>query len=228
MAQGVDGSDNGIGLGVVGDGMLERADHGPAGDSRVDGEEDVVQDDEDVEGTRLADPPGLVAMLAVVCVEQGDGGRVDSGDGQRHDGLQGAVVDVLGDGERVPEAREGSLGDRRWDGRRGGVWGKLEDGPLGELARVEARSCTRHDGGGGVKKDDWAGRGRGGVGGRELVRESVSAGAQWAPVCVVLTVTTYLCHTLDVDFHLTLQLSQQKEREKKAQAAARRRIKHYR
>lgn len=60
------------------------------------------------------------------------------------------------------------------------------------------------------------------------MRESVSAGAQWVPVCVVLTVTTYLCHTRNVDFHLTLQLSQQKERENKAPAAAERRIKHYR
>jgi len=164
VAQGVDGSDNGVGLGVVGDGMLERADHGPTGYGRVDGEEDVVQDDEDVEGTRLADPPRLVAMLAVVCVEQGDGGRVDGGDGQGHNGLQSAVVDVLGDGERVPEAREGSLSDGRRNSRRGGVWGKLEDGPLGELARVEARSCARHDGFGGVKKSSCAGRGRGVVG----------------------------------------------------------------
>ena len=201
MAQGVDGSDNGIGLGVVGDGMLERADHGPAGDGRVDGEEDVVQDDEDVEGTRLADPPRLVAMLAVVCVEQGDGGGVDGGHGQRDDGLQHGVVDARGDGERVPEAGEGRIRDGRGDGRRCGIGRESEDGPLGELARVEARSCARHDGGGGLKKDDWAGRVRGGVGGRELVRESVSAGAQWVPVCVVLTVTTYLCHTLDVDFH---------------------------
>jgi len=38
LAERIDGSNDGVGLRVVGDRMLERADHGPAGHSRVDGQ----------------------------------------------------------------------------------------------------------------------------------------------------------------------------------------------
>lgn len=146
LAEGINGSDESVRFGVMGNGMLERADHGPAGDGRVYGQQDIVEDDKGEEGASLADPPGLIPMLPVVGVEEGDCGRVYGSHRQRDDGLQHGVVDVGGNGERVPEAGEGSLGDRRGYGRRRGVGGEFEDGPLGEFAWVEARSSARHGG----------------------------------------------------------------------------------
>lgn len=146
FAQGVDSANEGIGLRVVWDGVLERADHSPAGDGRVDSEEHVVEDDEDVEGARLADGPRLVSVLAVVCIEQRDARCVYGCNGQRNDGFQCTVVDVGRDGERVPEAREGSISNGRGQRRRCGIRRELEDSPTGKFAWVEAGSGARHGG----------------------------------------------------------------------------------
>lgn len=125
LAESVDGADHGIGLGVVRERVLQAANHGDAGNGRVDGQEDVVEDDKGEEGTRLGDPPGLVAMLAIVPVDVGDGDEVDGGDGQRDLVGEGALVDVGGDGEGIRKRRlavpRGRNGKGRW------VWGELED-----------------------------------------------------------------------------------------------------
>lgn len=49
---------------------LHDADHAPEGPCRVDGKEDVVQDDKDEEGACFADAPGLLVARLVVLVEQ--------------------------------------------------------------------------------------------------------------------------------------------------------------
>ena len=125
LAERVDGANDGIGLTVVGKRVLQSADHGHAGDSRVDGQENIVEDDEGEEWARLCDLPGLVSVLAVVPVEVGDGDSVDRGDGQRHLVPQRALEDVLGDMEGVGEGRLAVV--RVGDGRRRRVWRELED-----------------------------------------------------------------------------------------------------
>lgn len=161
LAEGVNGADKGVGLGVVGHGALHAADHGDKGHGRVDGEKDVVEDDKGEEGTRFGDLPGLVAMLAVVPVDVGDGDKVDRGNRQGHLVGEGALVDVLGDGEWVGECRLAR--PRRRNGRGGGIRRKLEDSPRGPVAGVQRRACARH--GGCVCGGGEAGR-RAGGGGR--------------------------------------------------------------
>lgn len=73
------------------------------------------------------DPPRLVAMLAVVPVEVGDGDSVDGGDGQGNLGVKRLLENVLGDLERVCEGRFPAVWVR--DGRRCGIWRKLQDSP---------------------------------------------------------------------------------------------------
>lgn len=77
LAEGVDGADNGVGLAVVRERMLEAADHGHAGNGRVDSQEDIVEDDKGVEWAGFGNPPRLVTVLAVVPVDVGDGDKVD-------------------------------------------------------------------------------------------------------------------------------------------------------
>jgi hypothetical protein len=134
LAEGVDGADNGVGLAVVGERVLEAADHGHAGDGRVDGKEDIVEDDKGVEGAGFGDPPRLVAVLAVVPVDVGDGDEVDGGDGQRDLVGQGALVDVLGNWEGVRKRRLA----RPWgrNGRGGGIGRELQNSPRRPVAGV--------------------------------------------------------------------------------------------
>jgi hypothetical protein len=144
LAEGVNGANDGVGLAVVGEGALEAADHGHTGNGRVDGQEDVVEDDKGKKGTRFGDPPRLVSMLTVVPVDVGDGDKVDGGNGQRDLVGQRALVDVLGDGEWVCKGRLAA--PRRWDRRGRGIGRKLEDGSRGPVARVKRGSCARHGG----------------------------------------------------------------------------------
>lgn len=134
LAEGVDGADNGVGLAVVGERVLEAADHGHARHGRVDGEEDIVEDDKGVEGAGFGDPPRLVAVLAVVPVDVRHGDEVDGGDGQRDLVRQRALVDVFGDGEGVLEGRLA----RPWrrNGRGRGIGRELEDSPRRPVAGV--------------------------------------------------------------------------------------------
>lgn len=144
LAEGVDGANDGVGLAVVGEGVLEAADHGDAGDGRVDGQEDVVEDDKREEGSGFGDPPRLVSMLAVVPVDVGDGDKVDRGNGQRDLVGQSALVDVLRNGKWVRKRR--LAGPRRWDGRGRSVGRELKDCSRRPVAGVQRRTCARHDG----------------------------------------------------------------------------------
>lgn len=125
LAERVNGADNGIGVAVVREGALQGAHHGDTRDGRVDGEEDIVEDDKGEEGARLRDSPGLVSVLAVVPIEVGDDDGVDGGDVQGHLVGQRALVDVLGNVEGVCEGGHAGVGVR--DGRRRRVGRELED-----------------------------------------------------------------------------------------------------
>jgi hypothetical protein len=83
LAESVDGAYNRIRVAVVREGVLQSAHHGHAGDGRVDGQEDIVEDDKGKEGSRLRNPPRRVSVLAVVPVQVRHGNGVDRGDGQR-------------------------------------------------------------------------------------------------------------------------------------------------
>lgn len=144
LTKGVDGANDGIGLAVVRERVLQAADHGHAGDGRVDCQEDIMSDDESEEGARLCDAPWLVPMLTIVPVEVGDGSEVDGGDGERDLVGQRALVDVFGDWEGVGE---GSFAvpwrrNRKWRG----VWRELEDSPRREVAGMQRGACARHVG----------------------------------------------------------------------------------
>jgi hypothetical protein len=125
LAKRVDGADDRVGVAVVRERRLQRADHGHAGDGRVDSQEDIVEDDKGEEGSRLGNPPRLVRVLAVVPIEVRDGDGVHGGDGQRHFVGQRAFEDVLGNMEWVREGRLNDVRIRNWLGRR--VWRELED-----------------------------------------------------------------------------------------------------
>lgn len=128
FAKRIDCSSNSICFRIVWDGVLEGADHGHTGHGRVYGEKDVVEDDEDVESAGFADSPRLIAMAAVVLVQEDNGRRVDRGDGQWDLEIE-RTGEYFGRDrerclERIPFERR-RYRDRRWIG-----W-KLEDRPGG-------------------------------------------------------------------------------------------------
>lgn len=69
LAESINGTDEGVAVGIMGEGALQTVEHGIASDGGVDSEEHVVQDDECIKGTRLADSPGLVTSAAVVRIQ---------------------------------------------------------------------------------------------------------------------------------------------------------------
>lgn len=75
------------------------AKHAPEGPSRVDGEEDIVQNDKDMEWSCLADSPWLLVIGTVVYVEKLGCNGVGSCYGQRHLGIQSTHIDVVGNVE---------------------------------------------------------------------------------------------------------------------------------
>lgn len=105
--------------------MLQCPDHGDAGNGRIDGEEDIVEDNESEEWARLCDPPRLVSVLAVVPIEVGDCNRIDRGDRQRDFVGERVLEGFLRNVERVRERRLA----RAWvrDRRRRRVGRELED-----------------------------------------------------------------------------------------------------
>jgi hypothetical protein len=135
LAERVDGAHDRVGVAVVREGVLQCEHHGHAGDGRVHGQEDIVKDDEGKERTRLGDAPRLVLVLAVVPVQVRHHDGVHSRNAQRHLVAQRALKDVLGDVERVRERR--LCGVRVRDRGRRRVGRELEDGPRGEVGRVQ-------------------------------------------------------------------------------------------
>jgi hypothetical protein len=69
FAQSINGTDKCVAVGIMGKGPLQTVEHGIASDGGVDSEKDVVQDDECIKGTRLADSPSLVAIAAIVRIQ---------------------------------------------------------------------------------------------------------------------------------------------------------------
>ena len=127
LAERVDGAYDGVGVGVVGERVLEGEDHGHARDGRVDGEEDIVGDDKGEERARLGDAPRLVLVLAVVPVQVRDDDGVDERDGQRHLVVECALEDALRDMPRVRE--RGLTRVRVGDGLRRRVGREFESRP---------------------------------------------------------------------------------------------------
>lgn len=90
---------------------VDSATHGVEGDTGVDSQEDVVQDDEELESAGLADGPWLVSLTSVVCVDGEDSNDIDGRDGDRNLHIQCAVVDISVNREgRLPS---GLVGGRR-------------------------------------------------------------------------------------------------------------------
>jgi hypothetical protein len=90
--------------------------HAPESPCRVDGEKDIVEDDKDVEGTGLADCPGLLAVRLVVDVEALDSDGVEGSNGQGDLGVESSCVDVPRDVEWAQDGC-GNVDRRDW-GRR--------------------------------------------------------------------------------------------------------------
>lgn len=94
---------DGIGQAALVEGVVQATDHADERPCRVNGEEDVVRNDERLEEPGLCDRVGL-AVGAVVQQVRGYG--VDSGNGERHTDIEEGSVDVcrdwhvLGDDER--------------------------------------------------------------------------------------------------------------------------------
>lgn len=63
--------------------VLDGLQHAQEGPSRVNRQEDVVEDDGDEEGSRLAHRPRLKAPLTVDAIEVGDRGHIDDGRSDR-------------------------------------------------------------------------------------------------------------------------------------------------
>jgi hypothetical protein len=134
LAQRVDGAYYGVALGIVGKCVLQGAHHGNAGDEGVDGQKDIMSNDEGAEGASLADCPGLVSAASIVGVQRDDRCSVHGGDGQGNLVVERGVVDGVGDGKRVLEGESIVRGRNQ---RRSGVWREFEDRPRGQLAGDE-------------------------------------------------------------------------------------------
>ena len=104
--------------------MRERPQHGKEREARVHGQKHIVQDDEQVEGARLAEGVGFVPALAVDAVPDDGGGGVEGRDRDRHLVVERAVVDVC----RYAERRGEGAGVCRWrESKRLLVWRELEE-----------------------------------------------------------------------------------------------------
>lgn len=99
--------------GRAADTALHSTKHTPESPSGVNGEEDVVEDNESLEGSGLADGPWLLVARAVVAVEQLDGDGVCGGNGQRNLGIKSCSEPAGGDIERVHDG-QGGISRRNW------------------------------------------------------------------------------------------------------------------
>lgn len=97
---------------------LHDANHAPEGPGRVDGKEDVVQDDEDEEGACFADAPGLLVARLVVLVEQLGRDGIKSRNRQWNSSIQSRHIEIIWDVEG-PQNSGRDMCRRDW-GRRVG------------------------------------------------------------------------------------------------------------
>lgn len=77
--------------------------HGIAGDARVDGQGQVVQDDKEIKERGLADGPWLVLATTVDLIRDEDGDDVAGGEGQRDLAREQLVVESRIDCEGASE-----------------------------------------------------------------------------------------------------------------------------
>ena len=87
------------------DGAAHAAQHAPEGPGRVDGQENVVEDDKGEEGPRLAHGPGLLAARGVEPVQCLGGDGVQGRHGQGDLGVERGLEDAVGDVEGAHDAR---------------------------------------------------------------------------------------------------------------------------
>lgn len=82
------------------DALAHAAEHAPKGPGRVDGQEDVVEDDEEAKRGSFRNAPGLLVVGAVVAVQQLDGDGVERGNGDGHARVEGTEEEPVGNVER--------------------------------------------------------------------------------------------------------------------------------
>ena len=125
LAERIDGANDGVGLPPVGERSLQAVKHGHAGDGGVDGEKDIVCNDECLEPPVAGDPPWLVStMLAVVPVEVGEAKRRRRRQSSRGPWGRAHPQKCPGESETVRESRFAAVGVR--DGRWRSIWEKLQ------------------------------------------------------------------------------------------------------
>lgn len=124
---------------------LHDTDHAPEGPGRVNGEEDVVQDDKDEEGACFANAPGLLVARLVVLVEQLGRDGIKSGNRQRNSSIQSRHIEIIWDVEG-PQNSGRDMCRRDWRRRVGRR--EVEEvgfGPRGpdlEFGHGECRDAT--------------------------------------------------------------------------------------
>jgi hypothetical protein len=137
LAEGVDNSNNAA-LNAGTESSLHAAEHAVESPRRVNGQEDVMRDNECLEGTGLGDCPWLVSAGLVEAVDGNDGDGVDGSDGDWDPGVEELDVEIGWDGEWW---RENSISSW-WCGDGDGVSGgrELEEGVVW-AAKFEGRHC---------------------------------------------------------------------------------------
>jgi len=101
---------------------VHASDHPQERPCRVYGEEDVVEDDEDLEGARVRDPVGLAGRV-VVCEVCRD--CVHRCDGERNADIEECRVDVRRDQDALRDDEGGFAGGE--GGRERGGWEREVD-----------------------------------------------------------------------------------------------------
>ena len=112
LAERIDSANKRVRLPPVRERSLQAVKHSEAGDGGVDGEEDIVGDNERLEPAMAGDPPRLVTVLTVVPVEVGDRSGVDGSNGQGNFRVKRLLEYVLRDLKRVRESWFAAVGVR--------------------------------------------------------------------------------------------------------------------
>ena len=105
LAQGVRDPGQAVGITAIRPRVAEGPEHGGEGPGGVDGEEDIVQDDEELEHAGLAEGVGLVGATFVDAIDEDDGEGVETGDGDGNTHVEELGVEVAGDVEGLVPRR---------------------------------------------------------------------------------------------------------------------------
>ena len=123
LAQRVGHTGQAVGIVKAGPDAVHCPGHGDEGHARVDGQEDVVDNDKSLEGAGFRYPPWLIYVTPVVGIDQGDRDHIDATNNQGDLDVQGAIVNVKGNCKRRPEV---ALVMRWGQRRRNRIRWKLE------------------------------------------------------------------------------------------------------